>query len=236
MLACTYEEARAHLQIVLGIDLENHLEFRNKNQLKFYALLGTLVVIYRYAEALGQHMRIFDMSTGGHKSHLVGTELDFDYAPDAHDPVNQINVASDMLRVREAVESEMDAFRIGIYFDHFENTDVRTFEEYRATYGRNRNKSMHLGVRYKFQSADYQGERPPAGYGLFSFWGKGSRTYGNHALWARRILSWNIGFIRERAVLVGATVLKDLAALDQSPPTMVVLGAGTGTGPLPRVR
>src|SRR5262249_52231329 len=111
MLETTYEAARAHLQIVLGIDLEHHLEFSQPKQLRRYALLGCLIVAYRYAEALGQRIIIFDMNTGGHKSHLVGTELDFDYAPDPHDPVNQVNVISDLLRVRELMESEVDAFR-----------------------------------------------------------------------------------------------------------------------------
>jgi hypothetical protein len=235
VLQTTFEEARAHLEIVLRIDLQRHLDFRHPGQLEYYALLGALIVAYRYAEALGQHVVIFDMNTGGHKSHLVGTELDFDYQPEPHDPVNQVNVISDLLRVREAMRPEMNAFRLGFYFDRFDDTEaleVRTFADFQRTYGSGRHSSMHLGVRYKFQSQDYHGAKTSSLYGEFAFWGQGSEGFGKSGLWARRIRSWDIGFIRERADLVAAAALEDLAALDQSPPTMVVLGAGLNTGPV----
>src|SRR5262245_60955281 len=146
MLQCTYEEARAHLGIVVGIDLEGHLDFRHPKQLKFYSQLGALLVVYRYADALGQRMTIFDIfARGTHESHIYGTDLDFDYGPDPHDPVNQANVISDLLRVKDAMVSQMTAFRLGFYFDKFENTEVKTFDAFKATYGNNTNKSMHLG-------------------------------------------------------------------------------------------
>lgn len=237
MLQTTYEEARAHLEIVLGIDLQHQLDFRHPKQLRRYALLGALIVAYRYAEALGKRLTVFDMSTGGHKSHLVGTELDFDYGPDPHDAVNQANVISDLLRVRALMESETDAFRLGIYFDKFDNPDAltgaKTFDDYKSKYGKKQNTSMHLGVRYKFESQDYKGGPTSSDYGPFAFWGVGSKGFGRSGLWATRIRSWDIGFIKDRADLVALAALRDLAVLDKNPPTMIVLGAGMNAGPVP---
>ncbi len=239
MLQATYEEVRAHLDIVLGINLEDHLDFRESDQLKHYALCGALIVAYRYAEALGERLRIFDMNVGfPHKSHLVGTELDFGHSQQAHDPVTQANIIRDLIRVRELMLPETKAFRLGLYFARFDDADAiancRTFADYERMYGANRHVSMHLGVRYKFESEDYKGGPTSSNYGPFSFWGKGSEGFGRSGFWLRRIGGWDIGLIRERASIVAAQALADLAALDRSPPTMVVLGAGLGTGPLPR--
>ncbi len=184
-------------------------------------------------------------SAGGHVSHQYGTDLDFEYGPGEFDPVNQANVISDLLRVREAMDAETKAFRLGFYFAFFNDpvaiSDVRTFDDYQRRYGRNRREyertwgrrlsSMHLGVRYNFESKDYAGDKTPASYGPDAFWGRGKHGYGRSGFWARRIRGWDIGFIRERAALVAASALKDLAALDRNPPTLVVLGA-MGTGPL----
>jgi len=247
MMPATFADARAHLQIVLGIDLENHLQIRNPDQFKFYALLGTLIVIYRYAEALGRHIVIQDMTTGRpHKSHKHGMDLDFDYQPEWYNPVNQVNICSDMLRVGRAMSDRLDAFRLGFYFTHFGNQTVidtvRTFDDFQRTFGRSpgefrrlrgrRLSSMHLGIRYKFESADYKGDHKTNR----GFWGLDEGDTGETSFshtWSRRIRGWPVGFIGEnRANLVAAVALRDLDELDRNPPTLVVLGA-KGAGPLP---
>ena len=78
MMKANYEEVRWHLGYVLGIHLDQHLRIRRPGTLKHYSVIAALIVAYRYAEALGQKLVIHDMTTGGHKSHQVGTELDFD--------------------------------------------------------------------------------------------------------------------------------------------------------------
>lgn len=245
MMAATFEEARAHVQIVLGIDLESHLDILHPDQFTAYALIAPLVVAWRYAEAVGRHIVIFDMTTAGHKSHKSGMDLDFDYAPDPHNPVNQAKVACDMLRIGRALGNQVHAFRLGFYFARFDNQavfdTVRTFDEFQDTFGRSaaefRKKrgrqltSMHLGVRYKFVSADYQGDRKTNR----GFWGLDEGDTGNPTFsqtWNKRIRDWTDGFIGERASLVAAAALRDLEELDKNPPTLVVLGA-RGTGPLP---
>jgi hypothetical protein len=233
MLETTFEEARTHLRIVLGIELTDHLDFRRPKQLKSFALVGSLVVAYRYATVLGERIVIFDMSSGSHESHHIGTELDFDYGPDTHDAENQMNVIADMLRVREAIAPWLDAFRLGIYFDRMDDKEalkVKTFDDYKRAYDRVR-YSMHLGVRYKFKSEDYKGKKLPAGGSAFVLWGKGGKGFAMSPLWTKRIRSWDIGFIKRRAYLVAALALHDFLKLDQHPPT-VMFGAGRAAGPV----
>ena len=162
----------------MGIDLERHLDIRHPEQFKTYALLGTLIVVYRYAEALGHHMVIFDMTTGGpHVSHKHDG-FHFDYETGAmFNPVNQANVISDMLRVGRAMNERLHAFRLGFHFDFFNNKaaidTVRTFDDFQRIDGRSpaefrslrghRLSSMHLGVRYEFESADYRASTRPGG-------------------------------------------------------------------------
>lgn len=225
MLKTKYDAANAHLDIVLGINLEKHLEIWNKKSLKHYAVLGALLVVYRYAEALGQKLIIHDMTSDGHESHLLGTELDFDLVSDRRNPVQQINMASDLIRIRDILRPYFNAFRIGIYFDHFNNTEAKTYEDFKEMYGKkSTGVSMHLGVRYQWQSQDYKGALPPANYDEFSLWGKGKGHYNRKGLWAKRILSWDIGFIKGRSIQVAHTLLNDFILLDRNPPTMIMLG------------
>lgn len=233
MMKTTYAAASVHLDTVLGIDLERHLEIRRPSTLKYYAVLGALLVIYRYAEALGQRLIIHDMTDGGtHVSHALGTEIDFDHALTPRNAVQQINMASDLLAIREVLRPYLTAFRIGVYFDRFDNVDAKTFEEFKEKYGKSRPISMHHGLRYPWRSADYRGAPKPMKYDAFSIWGKGTRHYGKKELWAGRIRSWNIGYLRTRASLVANTLLADFLALDRNPPTTIILGAGLDAGPV----
>lgn len=222
MLKANYDAVNAHLNFVLGIDLEKHLELRRKRTLKHYSVTAALLVAYRYAETMGQRLVVHDMTTGGHKSHQVGTELDFDLASDRYDAVKQINIASDLLCIREVLKPRLNAFRIGIYFDHLDNTDAKTYQDFKAMYGKKRlRNSMHLGVRYQWHCKEYKGGPTSSNYDEFSLWGKGSRHYGKKGLWSKRILSWNIGHLRSGADFsIARTLLKDFQTLDRYPPTL----------------
>ena len=219
MMKANYEEVRWHLGYVLGIHLDQHLRIRRPGTLKHYSVIAALIVAYRYAEALGQKLVIHDMTTGGHKSHQVGTELDFDLDANPHKAVPQINMTSDLLCIREMLKPHLNAFRIGVYFDHLDNTDAKTYEEFKAMYGKVK-YSMHLGVRYRWNSEEYKGGPTSSNYDKFSLWGKGSRHYGKKNLWAQRIRSWNIGLIDGQSNKVAQTILRDFITLDRYPPPL----------------
>src|SRR5512147_1009435 len=108
-----FDTAATHLKDVLGIDLAKHLRFGRPQTLRDFAVLGSLVVIYRYAEALGKPLVVHDMTAGGHESHHLGTELDFDLNTPRRKPLQQLHVIADLLRLREALRAELDAFRLG---------------------------------------------------------------------------------------------------------------------------
>lgn len=221
MTTTNFAAASAHLHELLGIDLKKHLRFTRESTLKSFSVLGSLVVVYRYAEAIGKRLVVHDMTAGGHKSHLVGTELDFDLSSNRKDPIVQLNFAADLLRIRDALRPDLDAYRVGIYFDHFSNTDAETLAQFKDQYGGGRTAvSMHLGVRYRWSSPEYQGNPLPADAGTFVLWGKGSRTYGHSDLWIRRIRSWNVGYLKGQCdPLARQTIATDFRALDYNPPT-----------------
>lgn len=217
-----FATASTHLNQVLGIDLDKHLNFTRASTLKAFSVIGSLVVVYRYAEALGKTLVVHDMTVGGHQSHLLGTELDFDLSSPRKDPITQVNIASDLLRIREELRTELDAFRVGIYFDFFSNTEAETFADFQQLYGDAKTAvSMHLGVRYRWSSPEYQGNPMTSATGAFVVWGKGSKGYGNSDLWARRIRSWKIGFLKEQSEpLARNTIATDFRALDNNPPRL----------------
>lgn len=162
------------------------------------------------------------MTIGGHKSHLVGTELDFDLSSKRRDPMSQVNIAGDLLRIRESLRPDLDAFRVGFYFDYLSNTEAETLEDFRDLYGGGKTSvSMHLGVRYRWSSPEYQGNPLPPDAGTFVLWGKGSRSYFNSDLWTRRIRSWNVGFLKGQCDgLARRTIATDFRALDYNPPPL----------------
>lgn len=217
-----FTQASTHLKDLLGIDLTKHLSFTRKKTLNNYSVIGSLVVVYRYAEALGKKFVVHDMTAGGHQSHQLGTELDFDVASKRKDPVTQVHVISDMLRIRKALRSELDAFRLGIYVDYFYNTDANTFAKYEDMYGGGKTAaSMHIGVRYKWSSQEYKGKALPPKAGAFTLWGRGSKGYEKSGLWRRRIESWNIGFLKGACEsLATRTIVTDFRALDNNPPPL----------------
>ena len=220
-----FDQVNEHFGAVLGIDLEKHIHFKRKSTLKHYSLTGALLVLYRYAEELGQKIVVHDMTTGGHKSHQLGTELDFDFDAKRKNADKQVNIVSDLLRIRDVLRSDLNAFRIGFYFDHLNNTSAKTYSDFKDMY-KKVDYSMHLGVRFNWTSPEYKGNKASSNYDKFSLWGKGSRHYGKKNLWIKRIRSWNIGHIKARADSVAANkILPDFQALDMTTPAMTVLGA-----------
>jgi hypothetical protein len=217
-----FAAASTHLKELLGIDLKKHLSFTREGTLRAFSVVGSLVVVYRYAEAIGKRLVVHDMTVGGHKSHLMGTELDFDLNSLRKDPVTQVNIASDLLRVREVLRPDLEAFRVGIYFDYFSNTEADTFAKFKDLYGGGKTAvSMHLGVRYRWSSPEYQGNPMPPDAGAFILWGRGSKTYHNSDLWTRRIRSWGLGFLKAQAEdLARRTIATDFRALDNNPPPL----------------
>lgn len=229
MLQANFESVDEHLQTVLHIELTSRLRLRRPGTIRTYATIGALVVLYRYAEALHQTLVVHDVaSMHGHVSHQLGTELDFTHSERGHSARRQAEVVSDLLRIRSAVRPSLTAFRIGFYFARFDDQDAldaTTFEEFLNLYGTNRLLSNHLGIRYPWTSDDYRGEPAPRNYGAMSFWGRGSRTFGQGRRWERRILSWDIGLLNGDHALVAQRVLDDFATLDRNPPSHVMLGA-----------
>jgi hypothetical protein len=215
-----------HLSQVLNMTLTNRLEFRRPKGANSYAIIAPLLVLYRYAEALPQKIVVHDVSVGGHKSHMTGTELDFTYAENGHNAMRQAEVVSDLLRIKQTLGPQVTAYRIGFYFDRFENLEADTLEAFRNLYGNLHLVSNHLGIRYPWTSEDYKGGPIPRDYGLMSFWGRGSKTFGQGDRWARRILSWNLGLLATgRAELIARQVLNDISILDRNPPSHIILGA-----------
>jgi hypothetical protein len=219
----TFDKANKHLNDYLDMDLTKHLAFTNPGTLRDFAVVGPLVVVYRYAEELGKRLQVRHMTVGGHQSHHVATELDFDLASKRKDPIVQLNIASDLLRIRESLRRDLNAFRIGFYFDYFWNLAADSLEKFKVTYGGKKNLSMHLGLRYKWSTeaakTAYQGGPVSSAYGSFAFWGKGSKGFSRSHFWARRIRSWDVGFLKGRSeVLATRTISADFKALEKNLP------------------
>jgi hypothetical protein len=215
-----------HLRKVLNVTLTNQLQFQRERGVSSYATIAPILVLYRYAEALPQNIIIHDVSVGGHESHLLGTELDFTYSERGHNAIRQAEVVSDLLRIRETMGPQVTAFRIGFYFDRFDNLEADTLDAFRDRYGSTRLVSNHLGIRYPWTSDDYRGAPAPRDYGYMAFWGRGSRTFGQGRRWEQRILSWNLGLLHTgHAALIAQRVLNDFRSLDRNPPSHIMLGA-----------
>ncbi|MFO1350038.1 MAG: hypothetical protein U1F68_04890 [Gammaproteobacteria bacterium] len=222
-MKASYEQISQHFEDVLRIRLSNWLVINQPRQLNNYALTAPLVVAYRYAEALKKPLAIHDMTREkGHESHKFGSEFDFDLQGDRYNPVTQIAMTSDLLAIREALMPSLKAFRIGVYFDYFKNTEAKTFEQFKAKY-KKIGESMHLGVRYRWLSEEYKGDKPVGDYDYFSLWGKGKGHSGLDNFWADRIRSWNIGLMQVPAHAVAMTILGDLKALDLFSPGLAHL-------------
>jgi hypothetical protein len=229
MLPTNFEACGRHLNDYLGIELTRHLRFTNAGTLTDFSVVGSLIVVYRYAEALRRRLVVHDMSTGGHKSHLLGTELDFDMDGRRRNPIEQVHVISDMLRIRRALRPFLNAFRLGLYVDYFSNTDASSWEKYQKMYrGKSASSSMHIGVRYKWTQKVYQGHPLPSSAGAFTLWGRGSTGYGNSGLWTQRIRSWPIGFLGGQCeALALRTIATDFCALDYNLPPLAYVIAAT---------
>ena len=171
---------------------------------------------------LAKKLVVRDMTVGGHKSHLMGTELDFDLYSPSNDPVLQVNIAGDLLRISDSLRADLEAFRIGIYFDYFFNTEAVSFKQYKELYGDGKTAaSMHLGVRYRWSSPEYQGGPMPPDAGKFLMWGIGRKSFNNSDLWKRRIRSWDVGFLKGKVNdLANRTIVRDFRALDYNPPPL----------------
>jgi hypothetical protein len=203
--------------------LKKHLAFTREETLRDFSVVGSLVVVYRYAEALGRKLLVRDMTVGGHKSHLMGTELDFDMNKVRRDPMTQLHMTADLLRVRGVLRPDLEAFRIGFYFDSYEHADADTLAEFKAKYaGGKTDVSMHLGVRYKWVSTDYRGGPMKDNATAFGMWGRFDKAFGKSDTWTSRIRSWAVGFLKADAEgLARRTIATDFRALDYNPPSLV---------------
>ena len=214
------QKLREHVKTVCGIDLETRLTISRPNTMKDFALVGPLVVLYHYAGYFEEKIHIQDMVASGHKSHLLGSELDFDSEGNEKDldPIIHIKMAADLLQLKDKMQDRLDSFRLGVYFDRFDTAKAKTFEEFEKTYAKQKSAAtMHLGVRYKWTHKDYK-----AGPVLmkFGWWGKGSEHFGKGGLWEKRVKSWNIGYLDSAALdAIAADVLKHFALLNASPPS-----------------
>jgi hypothetical protein len=222
MFKTDFATASTHLHELLGIDLTKRLLFSNAGTLRDFSVVGSLVVVYRYAEALGKKLVVHDMTVGGHESHLLGTELDFDVVGKRKDPMTHLRVVGDLLRLRAVLRPDLEAFRVGLYFDVLSNTEADTLAKFEEKYGGGKTaSSMHLGVRYKWASDEYRGKPLPGDAIAFGMWGRGKRTFGYSDLWVNRIRSWDVGFLKGQAEgLARRTIATDFRALDANPPPL----------------
>ena len=225
MKATDIDEACNYVRGVLGVDLKKHLKFGQPQTFNNFSVLGSVIVLYRYAEAIGQPIILHDMTTGGHQSHHLGTELDFDLKSKRKDAVKQAHITADLLRIRQAIRSKLNAFRIGFYFDYFKSEAAKgaeSFEKFKEEYGSKRVAySMHLGARYQWSSQEFVGNPIPSDAAVFGIWGRGSKGYKQSGVWTRRFLKWNIGFLKSGCQkLATETLLKDFRTLDDNPPPL----------------
>jgi hypothetical protein len=222
MKATTFDGAIAHVENVLGVTLTDHVEFSSPGTFKNYSVLGSVLTVYRYAEAIGQRLVIHHLTAHGHKSHLLGTELDFDIDGRRKDPLQQVHVISDMLRIRNAMQDRLNAFRLGFYFDFLNSPDAeaaKSLQKFESTYKDVKTaSSMHIGVRYRWKSEEYRGNPLGSNSLVFGVWGRGSRTFLRSDRWTRRLLDWPVGFLRAGCTRLAKDVLlDDFRQLDRYP-------------------
>ncbi len=71
------QEIEDYLNEKADIDLNAELDFSRHSTMRTFALVGPLVVLYRYAALLDFKIKVKDMFAGGHQSHCIGSELNF---------------------------------------------------------------------------------------------------------------------------------------------------------------
>ncbi len=227
-----YEEVRAHVKYVCGIDLSLQLKSNRFHQVKIWPLVTPLVVLYRYSEAVGEKIRLYGMFEKGHKSHLSGVDLDFGYFADdlRKKAVTQARIVNDMLELRDAItmqSSRIEAFRIGFYFDRFDNDDAlkkllaaddREAAFNKAYAKRNGLSSLHLGVRYRYDDPVYQGVKTSSDYADFGFWGRGGGSCGRGSKWEKVFRDMAGNMPQAQAANVASKILRDLDMLNRRAP------------------
>ncbi|MEO1102258.1 MAG: hypothetical protein AAFW98_00775 [Pseudomonadota bacterium] len=237
----TFDDADAHLKYVLGIDLKSQLVSSRWHHLKAWSIITPLVALYRYAELLPEKVKIYDMVAQGHKSHTSGTDLDYGYASEAHrkKAVHQARIIHDMLELREVMttlSSSIKVFRIGFYFDRFDNDDnlkkmqkaEDKDEKFHDLYKhRTWVSSLHLGLRYDYNSEIYHGATMSKSAGKFGFWGQTGDGFERGMKWAKVFREMQGNISKGHAHNLATKVLDDFRELDLYPP-----GVARGREPL----
>ncbi len=203
----TPDDILTHVNDILNIDLKMQLNFNKMRTLSAYSLIPPLLVLYRYAEAVNKTIEIRDMMASGHKSHLMGSELDFHFPGKRTNCVSHIRIAGDLLTLKDKLMPSLDSFRVGAYFEHFDKANLTTFEAFEKKYKRKKAAaSMHLGTRFKWYIAEKYDSKKLSGL-RFGIWGRGGRTYGKQRKIEKVIKSWKKGHLTEAQISAVATQL-----------------------------
>lgn len=227
------EEIEDYLEEVAGIDLNSQLDFSRHSTLRTFALAGPLIVLYRYAEQLPFRITVKDMFAGGHQSHCIGSELDFDHSTDKLKVDKQVNMIHDLLLIRQKLRSELVAFRLGFYFDRFDHVkdksgkvrlETKDYAAFIKTYKKGHIKySLHLGVMYRWKYPSAVSKYATIGQpkAKFSFWGRGTKSFNKQTFWEQRFMKGFAqgegpkGFLSENQInRVSEQVLNDFQWLD----------------------
>ncbi len=117
----TFNKFVGHLDAVCGIQLKKHLVFKKTHTITDYALASSILVLYRYAEKLPNKIEVRDAVAGGHASHKkLRTETDFDLDGNGdagkRDPLIQIRLAGDLLRIGDKAKKTPQRIPVGVLF------------------------------------------------------------------------------------------------------------------------
>lgn len=225
------QEIEEYLNETAGIDLNAELDFSRHGTMRTFALVCPLVVLYRYAALLDFKIKVKDMFAGGHQSHCIGSELDFDHSTDKLNVEKQVKMTNDLLRLRQKLKPELDAFRLGFYFDKFNNIEkdgkarqeTIDYEQFIKTYKGKMKYSMHLGVIYDWKYPNAVSKYATIGKpeAKFSFWGRGSKSYHKQTFWEKRFIkgfkkgNGPKGFLTDNQISsVSEQILSDFRWLD----------------------
>jgi hypothetical protein len=197
-------EVEDHLAAVLGINLNDHLDFSKSTTLKTFALVPPLLVLYHYAKAVNFKLQVRDMMASGHKSHCMGSELDFWRSPSSKGKkvAEQAPIIVDLLKLRDKMKPSLNSFRLGFYFDRFDTTThAKDYATFLKAYKSKKLSPIHLGVTYRWNHvaavAKYATVSQPAA--KFGFWGRGSENFGKQRFWEKKLT----GSFKENGKYIG---------------------------------
>ena len=223
----TSQQVIDHLSERATISLNDQLNFTNLASLKSYALVPPLVVLYHYAKAINIKLEVRDMLAGGHKSHDMGSELDFRPAEGSRIKA-QLPVVADLLRLSEKLKSSLNSYRLGFYFARFDDATAiaaakKGYTQFVETYTGNLDL-LHLGVTYPWNHARAAALYAPISTTTapFAFWGRDSEGFGKKRFWERKITkdfkssSQRVGHLSDAKLnVLKQSVLETLRILDR---------------------